>query len=84
MPLLEGTIDLEFAAVVERFPNRVAVKASNRQLSYAELDVESDSVALGLSALQIRPHDRVAVSLGNNVEYVVVRLTWPWQTSQTD
>lgn len=79
-----GTLDLEPAALVERFLNRVAGKTSNQRISYAELDGEINSVALGFSTFQAQLHDQVAVSLGNNVEYVVVRLTRPALTDWSD
>jgi non-ribosomal peptide synthetase component E (peptide arylation enzyme) len=72
VPLLAETVGQKFAAIVRRFGNRVAIRASSRQVSYQELDELSDALATGLADLGIQASDRVAVSLGNDIEYGVV------------
>ena len=42
----------------------------NRTLTYAEADRRSDHLARGLAALGVRKGDRVAIMMGNMVEYV--------------
>jgi carnitine-CoA ligase len=42
-------------------------------VTYAEADERSDRLAAGLAALGVKPGDRVAVMLGNRLEFV---LTW--------
>jgi TBC1 domain family member 8/9 len=42
------------------------------RLSYDSLDRESNCLARGLLKLGVKKGDRVAVSLGNNLEYAIV------------
>jgi long-chain acyl-CoA synthetase len=42
----------------------------NRTLTYAEADKRSDHLARGLAAVGVRKGDRVAIIMGNMVEYV--------------
>ena len=42
------------------------------RLSYDSLDRESNCLARGLLRLGVKKGDRVAVSLGNNIEYATV------------
>ena len=49
--------------------DRVALKFSGREISYGELDRESDRVANGLAAAGIRAGDRVAALLLNTPEF---------------
>lgn len=66
-----------FASIVSRFGDRNAVisRAQKQRLTYRELDAKSDALARGLQQLPgggVKKGDRVAVSLGNNVEFAVV------------
>ncbi|KAH9205628.1 hypothetical protein DL95DRAFT_375968 [Leptodontidium sp. 2 PMI_412] len=70
--LLEETISRKLATVCRDFATRTAVKTPSSQLSYLELNRESDALALGLLDLGIRNGDRVAISLGNCVPYAVI------------
>jgi non-ribosomal peptide synthetase component E (peptide arylation enzyme) len=56
---------------VEQYGDRDAVISHHQRirLSYEELDRESNRLARGLKKLGVRKGDRVAVSLGNNVEF---------------
>ncbi|MGP8073246.1 MAG: AMP-binding protein [Thermoplasmata archaeon] len=49
---------------------RVAVRFEGRDLSYAELERESDRIANGLAAAGIGPGDRVAALLFNSPEFL--------------
>lgn len=49
---------------------RIAVRFEGRDLSYEDLDRESDRVANGLAAAGIGPGDRVAALLFNNPEFL--------------
>lgn len=73
-PLLEQTIPEHFASIVSRFGDNTAVvsRAQGRRLTYDKLDHDSNKLARGLRELGVRKGDRVAVSLGNNLEYAVV------------
>lgn len=45
-----------------------------QRLTYDELDQKSNSLARGLAGIGVKKGDRVAVSLGNSIEYATVRL----------
>ena len=49
--------------------DRVALRFAGRELTYRELDAETDRVAAGLHAAGIRPGDRVAALLLNTAEF---------------
>jgi acyl-CoA synthetase (AMP-forming)/AMP-acid ligase II len=52
-------------------PDRVALVGASRSLTYAELDRAADAAAAALADLGVRPGDRVAASLANDVDIVV-------------
>ena len=52
-------------------PNRKALVTSSATLSYEELDSEADAAAAALWDRGVRPGDRVAASLPNDVDIVV-------------
>ena len=45
----------------------------NARLTYHDLNIQSDALAKGLEKQGVQKGDRVAVMLGNGVEYCVVR-----------
>ncbi|KAH5491255.1 hypothetical protein HBI29_200170 [Parastagonospora nodorum] len=69
--LLEQTVPEHFKGVVREFGDRNAVISHHQRttLTYDALDRESNKLARGLQSLGVRKGDRVAVSLGNNVEF---------------
>lgn len=64
------------AAAARKWPSKVAVKAGSQSLTYKELDERSDALACGLQSLGLEAGSRVAISLGNCMEYVVVSDEW--------
>lgn len=70
-PLLEQTVPQHFASIVRQYGDRDAVISSHQQtrLTYDALDRDSNSLAQGLQKAGVRKGDRVAVSLGNNIEF---------------
>ncbi|GAM82769.1 hypothetical protein ANO11243_007550 [Dothideomycetidae sp. 11243] len=70
-PLLEQTVGQHFASIVGRHGDRNAIISRHQQtkLTYHDLDARSNALARGLQARGVRKGDRVAVSLGNNVEF---------------
>lgn len=70
-PLIEQTIPEHFSSIVSRFGDRNAVisRHQNGILTYSALDEQSNSIARGLQSLGVRKGDRVAVSLGNNLDF---------------
>ncbi|MFP3409345.1 AMP-binding protein, partial [Pseudomonas sp. SIMBA_065] len=57
---LDQTLHGLFEAQVERSPHAVAVKAGDRQLTYAELNAQANRLAHHLMALGVQPGARVA------------------------
>lgn len=55
-------------------PDRVISRHQGQRVTYEELDQRSNSLARGLASTGVRKGDRVAVSLGNGLEYAIVRI----------
>ncbi|KAI2906980.1 hypothetical protein CBS147371_10897 [Aspergillus niger] len=70
--LLEKPIGECFRRVVSASHDRIAIHSGTRHITYGELHAQSDAFALGLIELGIRAGDRVALSLGNGIEYAVI------------
>lgn len=47
-------------------------RAQKQRVTYEELNVKSNALARGLRELGVQKGERVAVSLGNNIEFAVV------------
>jgi long-chain acyl-CoA synthetase len=62
------------AKAVARRPHGLALICSDERLSYPELDALVGEAADGLRALGVEKGDRVAMVLGNSIEFVVVLL----------
>lgn len=58
-------------ATARRTPDRTAIIAGDRSISFAALDRDSDVLAAKLQALGVRRGDRVALFLDNSVELVI-------------
>lgn len=52
--------------------HRVISRHQQAQLTYYDLDAKSNSLARGLQSIGVRKGDRVAVSLGNNLEFATI------------
>jgi len=52
---------------------RVISRHQRTRLTYDALDGKSNALARGLLGRGVKKGDRVAVSLGNNIEYAIVR-----------
>ena len=65
------TIAEEFHATATRHPHRDAVVAAEGRLTYAELDVRTDRIAVGLVDLGLQPGDPVLVQVTNRLETIV-------------
>lgn len=68
------TLNTMVAQSVARNAAGEAVVCGSRRLTYAELDTEVCAAAAGLSALGVGPQSRVALLLGNSVEFIVILL----------
>jgi long-chain acyl-CoA synthetase len=51
-------------------PEKTALVDGDRRLTYRQLDEEADAVATGLSALGLVAGNRVAIAMGNSIEFV--------------
>lgn len=69
--LLEQTVPEHFASIVKQFGDRNAVISRHQQgiYTYDDLDQKSNALARGLLSTGVKKGDRVAVSLGNNLEF---------------
>lgn len=70
----DQTLAQEYASVFQRFATRTALIDGERQYTYAELDRQSDNLALNLLDLGLRPLDRVVPTLPNVAEFVILYL----------
>src|SRR5436190_7963105 len=59
----------EFAAVFDRFKQRIFLVDQNREYTYGEVDWLTDNLALNLLELGLRPLDRVVPALPNCAEF---------------
>jgi 2,3-dihydroxybenzoate-AMP ligase len=62
----------EFDAVFEKFATRTALIDGEREYAYADIDRQSDNLALNLLALGLKPLDRVLPVLPNVAEFVIL------------
>ncbi|KAF1964107.1 acyl-CoA synthetase/AMP-acid ligase-like protein II [Bimuria novae-zelandiae CBS 107.79] len=69
-PLLTQTVPQHFREIVRDFGDRNAVISHHQRtiLTYDQLNKDSDALARGLANQGVKKGDRVAVSLGNNLE----------------
>jgi len=67
----ESCVHRWFERQVERAPGVIAVVCADRQLTYAELNHQADSLASELVARGVRPDDRVGVYIERSIEMVV-------------
>lgn len=76
--LVKWTFNDLIAKQAKDRPASVAVisQHQNSKMSYQELRQRSEQLATGLIALGLRKGDRLAVMLGNRIEYVEV---WIWK-----
>jgi len=52
--------------------NSVISRHQKQRLTYEELDLKSNALARGFQDIGVKKGERVAVSLGNNIEYATV------------
>ncbi|KAA6414203.1 MAG: acyl- synthetase AMP-acid ligase II [Lasallia pustulata] len=72
-PLVEQTVGDHFSSIVSKFGDRTAVISRHQRtrLTYDSLDRKSSTLAQGLARAGVKKGDRVAVLLGNNIEYAI-------------
>ncbi|MFF0141861.1 amino acid adenylation domain-containing protein [Streptomyces sp. NPDC005227] len=69
-----GSVPAAFAAQALRSPGAVAVRCAGRELTYRELDEQSNQLAHRLVSLGVGPEAPVAVLMGRSVDLVVALL----------
>jgi 2,3-dihydroxybenzoate-AMP ligase len=69
---LDKTLAQEFAEVFTKFGPRTALIDGPRRYSYADIDEQSDNLALNLLELGLKPLDRVVPTLPNVAEFVIL------------
>ena len=57
--------------VIAKFPEREAVIVDDRRINFRELDELAERAVVGLATLGLEPGDRVALLLGNCLEFVI-------------
>lgn len=68
-------LDAMFRASVQRRPQALAIEEGERSLTYAQLDLAVGRLSAGWAARGIGSGDRVALFLGNRIEFVLVLLS---------
>lgn len=58
---------------------RVISKHQHDRVTYSGLDTRSNALARGLESVGVKKGDRVAVMLGNSMEFAVVHLSPPYR-----
>ena len=69
-----STLDAMLRAAVARKPDGIALVLGERRISYAELDRITENVAHNLIAAGFRKGERIAMLLGNGLEFITCAL----------
>ena len=70
-PLDEETLAEALMSALARWPDRVAVSSPEGEITFAELDRDSDCFAGALLEMGLEPLDRVVFQVVNSIEIVV-------------
>ena len=65
------TIDAMFRDAVSRNATRIALVDGDRRVTYAELDADVNNAASALQRMGFVPGERIALLVGNEVEFVI-------------
>ena len=68
---MQLTLTYLLSQAIKRNHTRTAVVCAGRTLTYLDLDEYSDQLAAGLQGLGVAAGDRVALFMGNDVDYVI-------------
>lgn len=68
------SVDAMFRAAVARKPDGIALVLGDRRITYAELDRMAENIARNLTAAGFRKGERIAMLLGNGLEFVFCAL----------
>lgn len=70
--MLEANLIQLFDKAVHQHKNKIAFKDSKRSITYGELEKEVNKIAEILQLKGVKPLERVAVRLNNNLDYIIV------------
>ena len=70
-PLGDDTLAERFMAAMAKWPDRIAIFSPEGQITYGQLDHDSDCFAAALMDMGLEPLDRVVFQIVNSVEIVV-------------
>lgn len=68
----KASTTIEQSSNLHKLRDRVISRHQKGRFTYHELDRNSNAVARGLQSISVRKGDRVAVMLGNSLEYASV------------
>ncbi len=76
IPLLNQSIPVHFATIVEKFPDHEAVVSlpQQRRLTYREFSRETDQLACSLITAGFKKGDRIGIWSTNNLEWILVQM----------
>ena len=57
----------------EKFPDAIALRFQNKQISYKDLKVASEKLHIQLSAITITSTDRVAIYANKSIDFVIAQ-----------
>jgi acyl-CoA synthetase (AMP-forming)/AMP-acid ligase II len=63
-----------FERVADKGPDRVAIIAANRRLTYAQLDERANRLAHHLAGMGVKRGDHIGLQLQNGTEYIEAML----------
>jgi long-chain acyl-CoA synthetase len=74
LSLIQGEIKVNIANILVAsayaFPNNIALIDGKREITYRELDQESNKIASGLVKIGVRPGDRICICAPNSYKWV--------------
>ncbi len=71
LPLIPMTLDEKFAQIAKKFPKNIAIKDANREITYKELDQESNRIANTIVA-------KASTLINNDNQWVATFLDRSW------
>ncbi len=74
-PFLQGEMIMNIPKIIElnanKYPDKLALRIDDREKTFRELDIESNSIANTLLSMGFRPKDKVATLFFNDVDLIL-------------
>ncbi len=74
-PFLQGVMIMNIPKIIElnanKYPDKLALRIDDREKTFRELDIESNSIANTLLSMGFRPKDKVATLFFNDVDLIL-------------